>query len=103
MRALQVEDMVSIILQHEHGFKLTGRVGKKGRAEEMVYAAYRTRLTLLYERPKFKTPFYQRKGAATDLAEKKYVIIWRPTEAGFRTKHATVQNPYNGKHEILNC
>jgi len=48
VRALQVEDTVSIILQHEHGYKLTGRIGKMGSAEELVYAAYRTQLTLLY-------------------------------------------------------
>ena len=47
-----------------------------------------------------KPPFVSAKGAATYFTEKKHVIIWRSTEAGFRTKHATVRDPYNGKHEI---
>jgi hypothetical protein len=48
VRALQVEDMVSIILRHERGYRRFGRIGKMGSVEELVYAVYRTQFILLY-------------------------------------------------------
>lgn len=38
MQTLQVEDTVSIILRHEHGYKPIGRIGKMGSAEELLFA-----------------------------------------------------------------
>jgi len=48
VRALQVEDTVSIILRHKHGYRRAGRIGKMGSVEELVYAGYRTQFMLLY-------------------------------------------------------